>query len=202
MNEAQLATVFKHSMFYKYNLTAKVYTYDEALLNIPYILKTKHHYTWNLIVINTTKRSDTSTLGGHWLGVLLNSKSGEKVFFDSLGFEPIILKSKYFSLLEVFDKNLNIEKTFTLTPYRIQEYNTNTCGDHIIYYTYYRICKGFSHKDVFERVYQNTNLLLNDTAARNFVCTVFDLCGSLNYNYNIKYASIFKKNNSNHHVLI
>lgn len=100
--------------------------------------------------------------GQHWVGLFWwTPDQGE--FFDSYAIAP-----------ETYHARWRCFGDFEQTQRPIQQWTTDVCGDHVLYYLYHR-CRGKSLSTIV-RNFSPTDLLYNDTAV---VCRMHDLFPSL-----------------------
>ncbi|KAL9984959.1 hypothetical protein ACROYT_G007306 [Oculina patagonica] len=88
--------------------------------------------------------------GQHWVGLFWWAP-GRSEFFDSYAITP-----------NTYDARWRCFDDFEQTPRPIQQWTTDVCGDHTLYYLYHR-CRGTPLRTIVQ-YFSPTNLLYNDTA--------------------------------------
>lgn len=88
--------------------------------------------------------------GQHWVG-LFWSAPGQGDFFDSYAIPPQRFRSRW-QCFEGFEQ----------APHPIQQWTSDVCGDHVLYYLYHR-CRGTPLAKIVH-YFSPSNLLYNDTA--------------------------------------
>ena len=88
--------------------------------------------------------------GQHWVGLFWTAP-GQGEFFDSYAITP-----------ETYDARWQCFQNFEQAPYPIQQWTTDVCGDHTLYYLYHR-CRGTPLSTIVQ-YFSPTHFLYNDTA--------------------------------------
>ncbi len=88
--------------------------------------------------------------GQHWVRLFWWAL-GRGEFFDSYAITP-----------DTYDARWRCFDDFEQTPRPIQQWTTDVCGDHTLYYPYHR-CRGTPLRTIVQ-YFSSTNLLYNDTA--------------------------------------
>lgn len=114
-----------------------------------------------LIIANTAPSSDS---GKHWVAMYITT-TGISEFYDPLGEKPP--EGSFESFL------ITHGPLYLYNAKRLQNFGTNTCGHHCLFYAAHR-CLGWSMQDIVN-LFQNRSLAENESLVTDFARHVWKL---------------------------
>lgn len=135
-----------------------VHPYD----HVDFCIKKNISSKLRFFIFNT---EETGSPGMHWVSLTIQGRKA--IFFDSLNLNPNIVFRRLLEILQ----NLNFTTILT-NPFRIQQYSSDVCGHHTIYFALLK-CLKTPRKKIFSLHYKKGQCKTNDAYVKKIVERIF-----------------------------